>query len=115
VSVLTDREFTFKSRSSDVIKISGKRASLNELNMALLDVPNVKDGTFYQLDSGHEQRLIAFIVSNKPSHKLVLEELKTRIDPVFLPRRINFVESLPRSETGKLTRDAISLLVKSTK
>lgn len=115
VSVLTDREFTFKSRSSDVIKISGKRASLNELNMALMDVPNVKDGTFYQLDSGHEQRLIAFIVSNKPSHKFVLEELKTRIDPVFLPRRINFVESLPRSETGKLTRDAISLLVNSTK
>jgi len=33
-----------------------------------------------------------------------MAELRLRIDPVFLPRPLYLVESLPRDETGKLAR-----------
>jgi acyl-coenzyme A synthetase/AMP-(fatty) acid ligase len=34
-------------------------------------------------------------------------ELRSRIDAVFLPRPLLFVDALPRNETGKLPREAI--------
>jgi acyl-coenzyme A synthetase/AMP-(fatty) acid ligase len=33
--------------------------------------------------------------------------LRTRIDPVFLPRPLYFVPALPRNATGKLPREAL--------
>jgi acyl-coenzyme A synthetase/AMP-(fatty) acid ligase len=33
--------------------------------------------------------------------------LRRRIDPVFLPRPLVFVERLPRNGTGKLPREAL--------
>jgi acyl-coenzyme A synthetase/AMP-(fatty) acid ligase len=39
------------------------------------------------------------------------EQLRKRIDPVFLPRPLLFVERLPRNSTGKLPHDALQSLV----
>ena len=32
--------------------------------------------------------------------------LRTRIDPVFLPRPLRLLDALPRNAVGKLTREA---------
>ena len=37
----------------------------------------------------------------------VLQALRARMDPVFLPRPLHLVSSLPRNATGKLPRDAL--------
>jgi acyl-coenzyme A synthetase/AMP-(fatty) acid ligase len=37
--------------------------------------------------------------------------LRRHIDPAFLPRPLHLVEALPRSENGKLTRQALLDLV----
>ncbi len=39
------------------------------------------------------------------------EQLRKRIDPVFLPRPLLFVERLPRNSTGKLPHEALQSLV----
>ena len=41
----------------------------------------------------------------------VLAQLRTRIDPVFLPRPLVLVEAMPRNATGKLVRsDVLTVL-----
>jgi acyl-coenzyme A synthetase/AMP-(fatty) acid ligase len=37
-------------------------------------------------------------------------ELRKRIDPVFLPRPLLFVPSLPRNDTGKLPHESVRSL-----
>ena len=49
-------------------------------------------------------RLAAFVVAPTVSAETVKQELRRRIDPVFLPRPLCFVEALPRNATGKLVR-----------
>jgi acyl-coenzyme A synthetase/AMP-(fatty) acid ligase len=40
----------------------------------------------------------------------VVQELRRRIDPVFLPRPLLFVARLPRNSTGKLPQQALRSL-----
>jgi acyl-coenzyme A synthetase/AMP-(fatty) acid ligase len=39
-----------------------------------------------------------------------VDELRERIDPVFLPRPLIFVDRLPRNDTGKLPQEALRTL-----
>jgi len=36
--------------------------------------------------------------------------LRQRLDPIFLPRPLIFLDSLPRNSTGKLPRSALQVL-----
>jgi acyl-coenzyme A synthetase/AMP-(fatty) acid ligase len=101
--------FNYLGRSTDVIKIAGKRASLAELNRILTQLPNVKDGIFFKLKNN---RLAAFVVSDAKKHD-ILAELKTAMDAVFLPRRIYQVAKLPRNETGKIIHSELEQLIQT--
>jgi acyl-coenzyme A synthetase/AMP-(fatty) acid ligase len=37
--------------------------------------------------------------------------LRTRIDAVFLPRPIHFVDRIPRNDTGKLTQASLHAMI----
>ncbi len=50
---------------------------------------------------------MAFAVAPGLTPARILAELRARIDPVFLPRPLLLVESLPRQATGKLPREAL--------
>ncbi len=41
----------------------------------------------------------------------ILQALRERIDPVFLPRPLLLVDALPRNETGKLPQQRLRALV----
>ena len=43
----------------------------------------------------------------------LLQALRARVDAVFLPRPLIFVESLPRNATGKLQREALVRLARA--
>ena len=44
----------------------------------------------------------------------LIEHLRRRIDPVFLPRPLLMVERLPRNATGKLPQQALQSLADRT-
>jgi acyl-coenzyme A synthetase/AMP-(fatty) acid ligase len=46
-------------------------------------------------------------VVSERTEKEILSDLAERIDAAFIPRPLYKVESLPRSETGKLTSAAL--------
>ncbi len=109
--------FILQGRNADLVNVAGKRTSIAYLNHQLINIDGVRDGVFFMPDERAEgvTRLIAFVVAPQMSRQDVLAELRKRIDPVFLPRPLYRVESLPRNATGKLPRDALAdLALQST-
>lgn len=109
LSVHEDGTFRVLGRAEDQVNVAGHRASLGDLNRTLLEVEGVRDGVFFSPDSdeGSVTRLMAFVVAPGRTEKDIREGLEQRIDPVFLPRPLLFVPGLPRTETGKLPREAL--------
>jgi len=105
------RHFTLHGRKANVVKIAGKRSSIEALNAALLRIDGVRDGVFYLRDGA--ERVGALVVAPGVSPRALRAALRRHIDPAFLPRPLHFVAALPRSENGKLTRDALLEMVDS--
>ena len=110
------RRFMLVGRSADMVNIAGKRTSLGYLDVQLNAIDGVIDGAFFMPDedeSAHEgvTRLAAVVVAPALDARNLLAALRTRIDAVFLPRPIYFVDHLPRNDTGKLTRAMFESLV----
>jgi acyl-coenzyme A synthetase/AMP-(fatty) acid ligase len=87
-----------------VVNVAGKRASLAGLNAQLLAIPGVVDGAFFvpEDDGSGVKRLAALVVAPGVPSRRLLEELRRRVDPAFLPRPLRLVAELPRNTTGKL-------------
>jgi acyl-coenzyme A synthetase/AMP-(fatty) acid ligase len=106
-----ERRFTLHGRKASLVKIAGKRTSLEALNAALLRIDGVQDGAFYLRDGA--ERLGALVVAPQLGQRALRAALRRHIDPAFLPRPLHFVAALPRNESGKLTRQGLLELVDS--
>jgi acyl-coenzyme A synthetase/AMP-(fatty) acid ligase len=112
MDVQGDGRFHLRGRQADLLEIAGKRASLGDLTRRLLAVPGVCDGVMVQLDTpGKVRRIAALVVALGLSEGDVLSSLRDAMDPVFLPRKIRFVDTLPRTDTGKLPRAELMRLL----
>ena len=105
--------FLLHGRNADLVNIAGKRTSLAHLNHHLNSVEGVRDGVFVVPDDegvDSVPRLMAFVVAPGLTREAVLEGLRRRIDPAFMPRPLSLVAALPRNATGKLPRAALQAL-----
>lgn len=103
--------FHYHARSDDMIVTSGYNVAGPEVESALLLHPAVAEcGVVGVADGERGQRVAAYVVlkSDHPRNVLLAAELqafvKQTIAPYKYPRTIEFVDSLPRTETGKLQR-----------
>jgi acyl-coenzyme A synthetase/AMP-(fatty) acid ligase len=104
------RRFELRGRHADLLEIAGKRASLGDLTRRLLAIPGVQDGVVFQLDDADAigvRRIAALAVAPTLDEHIIFDALRASIDPVFLPRPLRLVKTLPRNETGKLPRAAL--------
>ena len=109
--------FRLEGRNGDVVNVAGKRTSLAALNHLLLGLPGVDDGAFFlpqpeqgQAADARETRLAAVVATSTLDRRQVLDALRERIDPVFLPRPLWLVDKLPRDALGKLPRARLQAL-----
>jgi acyl-coenzyme A synthetase/AMP-(fatty) acid ligase len=109
IEVSEDGSFRLQGRAADLVEVAGKRASLADLTAKLLEIPGVEDAVIYQpeLGAGLVRRLAAMVVAPGLEGGQIRAALANRIDPVFLPRPLHLVTSLPRNEAGKLPRKAL--------
>ncbi|WP_222565864.1 AMP-binding protein [Novilysobacter antarcticus] len=109
VELQADGRFILRGRHADLLEIAGKRASLGDLTRILLGVPGVEDGVVVQLDAekGGVRRIAAVVVAPGMDEASLMQLLRGRCDPVFLPRRVRFVAQLPRNATGKIPRQIL--------
>src|SRR5256885_7570051 len=78
-------------------------------------IPGVLDGAFFHFDDSRAShpgvaRVAACVVAPQLDAARVVQELRRRIDPVFLPRPLLLVARLPRTSTGKLPQEALRSL-----
>ncbi len=110
IEVFDPAHFALRGRSTDLLNIAGKRASMADLVHQLLSIPGVDDGVLLlpdeasQADGQHVTRLAALVVAPTLSEQEILDQLRGRLDPAFVPRPLYKVERLPRSEASKLPR-----------
>jgi acyl-coenzyme A synthetase/AMP-(fatty) acid ligase len=103
-------EFLLHGRTADLVNVAGKRSSFAYLNAQLHAIAGVIDGAFFLRDSSGDTgvaRLGAAVVAPSLTAAGLTEQLRQRIDPVFLPRPLLMVERLPRNATGKLPQQAL--------
>ncbi|EQD32602.1 Acyl-coenzyme A synthetases/AMP-(fatty) acid ligases-like protein [mine drainage metagenome] len=107
-------QFLLLGRNSDMVNVVGKRSSLAYLNQIISHLPGVADGVFFipQTTAEHEApRLAAFVVAPGRNPQDIQSSLLQKLDPVFLPRPIIFVDSLPRDGNGKIPASAMTELI----
>ncbi len=127
INLLNEQHFILKGRKEDLINLAGKRTSLAYLNHHLQSYEELRDGCFYlssffnkpaieDIDKNivdiKEGQLVAFVVLTNPNNIAIIDKkqmtikirawLKQSIDSIFLPKKIYFVDALPRNATGKL-------------
>lgn len=115
IEMVAEDRFLLHGRTADLVNIAGKRNSLAYLNLQLNAIPGVRDGAFLMPDDVSVDgvtRLTAFVVAPELTPAAIMKALRERIDPVFLPRPLIFVDALPRNATGKLPREALKELAR---
>jgi acyl-coenzyme A synthetase/AMP-(fatty) acid ligase len=111
IEITGEDEFLLHGRTADLVNVAGKRSSFGYLNAQLNAIPGVLDGAFFLSEeltgSTGVERLGAVVVAPGLSVALLTEQLRQRLDPVFLPRPLLLVDRLPRNATGKLPQQAL--------
>ncbi len=107
LEIVDSTHFRLLGRSNDLINIAGKRSSLSHLNFHLNAIDGVHDGAFWlppqeATPDAAVVRLVAFVVAPQVTRDALLAVLRERLDPAFLPRRIVWLDALPRDPSGKL-------------
>ncbi|HYW11185.1 MAG TPA: AMP-binding protein [Longimicrobium sp.] len=106
-----DGYFWYQARTDDMIISAGYNIAGPEVEAVLLEHPAVAEcGVVGLADEERGQVVSAFIVLREQSTgdaamvKELQEWCKARIAPYKYPRRVEFVQALPRTQTGKLQR-----------
>lgn len=112
--VLTKDEegyFWFQGRADDVIKASGYRISPFEVESCLVSHPAVLEAAAVESPDRMRGNVVKAFVVLREGHapsaaqaREIQDWVKGRIAPYKYPRRIDFVPSLPKTQSGKVKR-----------
>jgi amino acid adenylation domain-containing protein len=106
-------ELVFLGRVDRQVKIRGYRVELDEIEAALVRHASVLQAVLVLAGAAPDaQRLVAYVVP-RSGRRLSREEMAAflldELPPYMIPNQFQFVESLPRSSSGKLDRAALAL------
>ena len=105
-----DRYFRYVARADDMIISSGYNISGPEVEAVLLEHPTVAECAVVAAPDAERTNIVkAFVVlrdgaSGAETAKDLQEFVRTKIAPYKYPRAIEFVDDLPKTQTGKLQR-----------
>ena len=106
-----DGYFRYQARTDDMIVSSGYNIAGPEVEAALLEHPAVKDCAVVGVPDPQRGQLVkAFVIlrddvtPGDETIKALQDFVKQTIAPFKYPRAIAFVDTLPRTETGKVQR-----------
>ena len=110
-SIDKDGYFWFMGRDDDVINTGGHLVGPFEIESALLECPAVAESAAVaKPDPVNMEVVKAFVALKKgyePTDDLELEimnHIRKRLSPLAMPQEIEFVDSLPKTRSGKIVR-----------
>jgi 2-aminobenzoate-CoA ligase len=106
-----DGYFVYQARTDDMIISAGYNIAGPEVEGALLGHPAVAECGVVGVDDAERGQIVKAFVVLKPGHagdaamtRALQDFVKQTIAPYKYPRAIQYLASLPRTETGKLQR-----------
>lgn len=103
--------FQYQSRSDDMIISSGYNIAAPEVENAILSHPAVAETAVVGFPDSERGNIVTAFIVLKPDtiasdemRKVIQDHVKAVIAPFKYPRIVNFVDSLPKTTTGKLQR-----------
>jgi benzoate-CoA ligase family protein len=104
----------FRGRVDDLIKISGQWVYPLEVELCLIEHPDVRECAVFAIElPDRRMTLKAVLVMNSNTFdaaettKRLQDYVKTKLLPYKYPREIAFIEELPKTGTGKIDRQAL--------
>jgi acetyl-CoA synthetase len=106
-----DGYFWITGRIDDVINVSGHRLGTAEIESALVSCPDVAEAAV--VGYPHEikgQAIYAFVILKKGITRRenlqseLIKHVRKKIGPIAAPEKIQFVDALPKTRSGKIMR-----------
>ncbi|HUQ54062.1 acyl-CoA synthetase [Lentzea sp.] len=97
-------------KATDIIKSGGYKIGAGEIENALLEHPAVKEvAVTGEPDDDLGERIVAWVVpaGDAPAADELSDHVARLLTPHKRPRRVRFVESLPRNDMGKVMKRAL--------
>ena len=117
VNMKNENEFELIGREDSIVKIEGKRISVQQIDRQILQDKHFKDSYTIYCKSDKREYVASFIVLNNKNadkeemRKYVIEYLKGYFETVVLPKKVYFVDAIPRSEIGKIDKKALDAVM----
>jgi acyl-coenzyme A synthetase/AMP-(fatty) acid ligase len=126
VEILDDGTFRLFGRTDSIVKIEEKRVALNDVENRIVQTGLVEDVIVIAVEKGRQFLAAALVLNHKG--KLKFEDkpkknlnrffrdfLRSYFEPVVIPRKWRFLESIPRNTQGKINVNIIKeLFIKKT-
>ena len=94
-----------KGRNDRIVKISGYRVDLTEIEMALKRITNFKNCFVFTQDISEYEKIICAAIENFSSKKEYIElNLKKTLPSYMLPKKIVFMNKFPLNKNFKIDR-----------
>jgi len=101
----------FIGRKDEQVKIRGFRIELAEIEMALLDIPGIKDACVVARDEREdEKQLVAYVIADPKSTPTISEiraALAKKLPDYMIPSAIEYLDAFPLLPNGKIDRRAL--------
>ncbi len=103
----------FIGRSDDIIKTRGEKVSPKEIENCLYAIDAVREAAVVGVDDEVlGQALHAFVVLGRDAETTerdIIRHCHARLESYMVPQHVHIVESLPKTDTGKIKRTGLSV------
>ena len=102
-----------RGRADEVINVGGSKVHPTDIEACLATHPAVTDAVALALDSSRLGAVpAALVVAAGTTEAALIAYCRQRLTSTSAPRRIAIVETIPRTEGGKIDRSALGALVR---
>jgi benzoate-CoA ligase family protein len=103
-----DGYFHYRGRADDLLKVGGVWIAPTEIDSCLLTHPAVEDCAVLAVEVDGLKTTCAFVVTRDEVTESELRDyVRSRLSPHKYPRTFRFLQSLPRTASGKVDRTAL--------
>jgi acetyl-CoA synthetase len=110
-SVDSEGYFWFVGRDDDVINTAGHLVGPFEIESALLEHPSVAESAAVGKPDPINMEVVKAFVALKPGYEpsgdlelTIMNFIRKKLSPLAMPQEIEFVDSLPKTRSGKIMR-----------
>ena len=119
VRFTSPKTFKWLGRGDSIVKIEGKRVSVEQMRNALEKSDLVKDAVVVAIERNNREALVGAVVLSETGESYLGQNSKTLLDrelvttlldsfdSVLVPKTFRYLESLPMNDQGKLSRETV--------